>query len=107
MKNLILSAIMMAFIFTSCDSQTGKTETSTSEHDAVLQQNTHACSMHPEITGVKGDKCSKCDMELTAMTHHDANAGHMYACSMHPEITGVKGDKCSKCGMELTEAVKK
>lgn len=35
MKNLILSAIMMAFIFTSCDSQTGKTETSTSERDWV------------------------------------------------------------------------
>ncbi len=25
----------------------------------------YACPMHPEITGKKGDKCSKCGMELT------------------------------------------
>ena len=26
----------------------------------------YACSMHPEITGKKGDKCSKCSMDLVA-----------------------------------------
>ena len=25
---------------------------------------THACSMHPDVKGKEGDKCSKCDMSL-------------------------------------------
>ncbi|TAK35388.1 MAG: DUF3347 domain-containing protein [Saprospiraceae bacterium] len=33
----------------------------TSEQPATL----YACSMHPEVTGKKGEKCSKCGMELT------------------------------------------
>lgn len=33
----------------------------TAQNDSQL----YACSMHPEITGKKGDKCSKCGMELT------------------------------------------
>ena len=27
----------------------------------------YACPMHPEITGEKGDKCSKCNMLLTVV----------------------------------------
>jgi hypothetical protein len=27
----------------------------------------YACSMHPEITGKEGDKCSKCGMKLELM----------------------------------------
>jgi hypothetical protein len=33
------------------------------EHTDVL----YACPMHPEITGKKGDKCSKCKMLLTVV----------------------------------------
>jgi hypothetical protein len=36
---------------------------------------THACPMHPEITGAAGDKCSECGMDLTAITG-DEHAGH-------------------------------
>ncbi len=38
----------------------------------------YACPMHPEITGKKGDKCSKCGMELTevkGMTTPAATSG--------------------------------
>ncbi|MDA0194029.1 MAG: heavy metal-binding domain-containing protein [Bacteroidetes bacterium] len=28
----------------------------------------YACSMHPEVTGIKGDKCSKCGMDLELLT---------------------------------------
>jgi hypothetical protein len=106
MKNLILSAIIMASVFTSCDSKTEKPDTATPQNPTVQQQPTHACSMHPEITGFKGDKCSSCNMEMSEMAHYDENSAQMYACSMHQEVTGKKGDKCSKCGMELTEKVK-
>ncbi|MFV0484532.1 MAG: heavy metal-binding domain-containing protein [Bacteroidales bacterium] len=64
-----------------------------------VKNNTHACSMHPEVKGIDGDKCSKCGMKLTPIA--------TYACPMHPEITGAKGDKCSKCGMELKLVVPK
>jgi hypothetical protein len=38
---------------------------------------TYACPMHPEVTGVKGDKCSKCGMDLTEMTGED-HSGHSH-----------------------------
>ncbi len=34
-----------------------------------------ACPMHPEITGVKGDKCSQCGMDLTPVSEDD-HKGH-------------------------------
>jgi rRNA maturation protein Nop10 len=74
-----------------------------------MAEATHVCPMHSEITGLKGDTCSKCGMDLVAsadesgeMEHTDMAATH--ACPMHPEITGLEGDTCSKCGMDLTLA---
>jgi nitrous oxide reductase accessory protein NosL len=67
MKNVILSSLMMAFLLTSCGSKTN--ETKTAETVAVSDSaKTHACPMHPGITGKKGDKCSECKMELTEIT---------------------------------------
>ncbi len=43
--------------------------------DGMVDQ-TYACSMHPEITGNKGDKCSKCGMELTAVESEDNHSEH-------------------------------
>lgn len=72
MKNTIISAIAMAFIFTACNSNNAKTETTkdttATAKEATTSQATeqlYACSMHPEVTGKKGDKCSKCGMELS------------------------------------------
>lgn len=63
MKNVILSAIAMAFILVSCNQKSKETETKPSISETSSQL--YACSMHPEVTGKKGDKCSKCGMELT------------------------------------------
>ncbi len=72
MKNLIISAIAMAFVFIACSSDNTKSEstTDTTANAAKAETKTsaeqlYACSMHPEVTGKKGDKCSKCGMELT------------------------------------------
>ena len=35
----------------------------------------YACPMHPEIKGAKGDKCSKCGMDLTKVNEDD-HKGH-------------------------------
>jgi uncharacterized protein YcfL len=64
MKNITLSSLLLAFLLTSCGSKT--TETKTAETVVVNDSTkTHACPMHPEITGKKGDKCPDCKMELT------------------------------------------
>ena len=63
MKTLIITAIL-AITLISCNNknnekESSKTETSTNSNELF------ACSMHPEVTGKKGENCSKCGMELT------------------------------------------
>ncbi|WP_394990734.1 DUF3347 domain-containing protein [Emticicia sp.] len=65
MKNLMFSAIAMAFVFTACNANNNKTSDTKASQLALSQEQVYACSMHPEVTGKKGDKCSKCGMELT------------------------------------------
>ena len=77
MKNTIISAIAMAFVFTACSSNNAKNETT---------------------------KDSTTTTKEVATT---PSAEQLYACSMHSEVIWKKGDKCSKCGMELTVPVKK
>ncbi len=116
MKNVILSAIVMAFVMVSCNQKSKETESTKTETSSEL----YACPMHPEVTGKKGESCSKCGMELTEpvtqtqTTHEEKKtestktetSSELYACPMHPEVQGKKGEMCSKCGMELTEPVK-
>ncbi|MFV5694664.1 DUF3347 domain-containing protein [Flavobacterium sp. LB3P122] len=64
MKNIILSSIACALLFTACYQKNKQTET-TNPASAKSSSELYACSMHPEITGKKGETCSKCGMELT------------------------------------------
>lgn len=86
----------------------------------------YACPMHPEVTGNKGDRCAKCQMELKEShapavfccpIHRECTSkmrGNCpkcgtpmeqpvlpYICPMHPEQKGIKGDRCPKCNMPL------
>ena len=81
MKNLIyLSLILLLAI--ACNSKTAKSEPTsdgaiTKTDTAAVGQvdnsddaksetkQLYACPMHPEVQGKKGEKCSKCGMELT------------------------------------------
>lgn len=83
MKNIIFSAILMAFVMTSCNQKNKDMDTNNSE------------TMHHDSTIVDHDSKTM------------GSDSKMYACPMHPEVTGKKGDKCSKCGMDLTEEVTK
>jgi hypothetical protein len=60
----------------------------------------YSCPMHPEVTGDKPGKCSKCGMDLTKSKKEQMK---MYTCPMHPEVTSDKPGKCSKCGMDLVK----
>ena len=64
MKNVILSAVAMVFVLVSCNQKNKQGETSATETAETTSQ-LYACSMHPEVTGKKGDECSKCGMELS------------------------------------------
>ena len=122
MKRTILTfATIIAFtagtlLITSCSSSSSDQDESTELHEEdahtdgeakTTAEATHVCPMHPEETGLEGDKCSKCGMDLVASTTDEGGMEHVdatHVCPMHHEVTGLEGDKCSKCGMDLTLA---
>ncbi|MGZ8558344.1 MAG: heavy metal-binding domain-containing protein [Chitinophagaceae bacterium] len=78
MKNVILSGLAMAFLFVACNANTDSTKEATpnetittdttvktENRSPVVAGQQYACSMHPEVTGKKGERCHKCNMELT------------------------------------------
>ena len=114
-KSILTIGTILAFtagstLFTSCGSNTQHEDESTEQSDMdselidTMAEATHVCPMHPEITGLEGDKCSKCGMDLVASADTDGEMKMTHACPMHPGITGLEGDTCSKCGMDLTLA---
>ena len=117
MKKSILAIVtILAFtagstLFTSCGSSTNHDDESTeqraadSDNSGTVAEATHVCPMHTDITGLEGDTCSKCGMDLVASVDTDSEmVATTHSCPMHPEITGLAGDTCSKCGMDLTLA---
>ncbi|MBW3141202.1 efflux RND transporter periplasmic adaptor subunit [Ferrimonas balearica] len=107
-KTRIATAIVVALaltpvVWTLAHAAPGQAPQSAS-HSAVAH--THACPMHPEETGMEGDRCPICNMFLTAaVDDHSDHAGHTHACPMHPEETGMEGDRCAICNMFLTAEV--
>jgi outer membrane biosynthesis protein TonB len=88
MQKIIISAFIMALLsFTACNSNNTKT-TGNAEEQSAAQ---FSCSMHPEIIGNKGDKCSKCGMELTepvaakAEEHNHNDGEHQQANSTNAD----------------------
>ena len=108
----ILAFTASSTLFTSCGPKTQSEDESTEQSEMISEQNdamakvTHVCPMHLDITGLEGDTCSKCGMDLVASADTDGEkkVAVTHACPMHPEITGLEGDTCSKCGMDLTLA---
>lgn len=77
MKTLFLTAFL-AITLVSCNHKTKETPHNTS----VNSNEIFACPMHPDVTGKKGEDCSKCGMELTEpvaqkeATHNDNDEAH-------------------------------
>lgn len=81
MKNLIYSLLLL-LLLVGCNSK-AKSETAMPESSLQTTETTtavpvdttaaekpateelYACPMHPEVKGKKGEKCSKCGMDLT------------------------------------------
>ncbi|MFV5700615.1 DUF3347 domain-containing protein [Flavobacterium sp. XS2P12] len=64
MKNIILSSIACAFLFTACNQKNKETEAGKPVATKTTSE-LYSCPMHPEITGEKGAECPECGMELT------------------------------------------
>ena len=93
MKKLILFVVGIAtstLIFAKVD----QSKITPAKADTT-QQAAYTCPMHPDVTGTKTDKCSKCGMALSPAKY--------FACRMHADVNGNKKAKCSKCGMDLVE----
>lgn len=88
MKNVILSAVVMAFVLVSCNQKAKETTTDDSH------------MMGNDSTMMDNDNTMMNDKTKTMENHEK-----MYACPMHPEVQGKLNDKCPKCGMKLTEPV--
>ncbi len=103
MKNLILAiATTTTVLFSACNSNPKNNSTST-EVQSTTDEALYACPMHPEVTGKKGDKCSKCGMDLTepvnatehnhdAMHHHDGDEGKDEMKDENTQITTTTAD---------------
>jgi hypothetical protein len=68
-------------------------------------QDEYFCPMHPDVTSVEADKCSKCGMKLEMRTvespPEESPETATYVCPMHPDEVSDEAGKCSKCGMKL------
>lgn len=110
----IVALIAGTTLFSSCGGGSQQQNaTEQQDHDAMDMDHrqgemaaAYACPMHPEETGKKGDKCSKCGMALEPVKQSGKkmDMAAMASCPMHPEVTGKEGDKCPKCGMALVMA---
>ena len=91
MKNIIFSAIAMAFVLVSCNQKNKEVETTKTTP-----------AMENDGTMIAKDS-TLMDKDSTMMKDSHAK---LYACPMHPEVKGKMNSKCPKCGMKLTEEVK-
>ncbi|MCW1148334.1 DUF3347 domain-containing protein [Flavobacterium lacisediminis] len=98
-KVVILIALVTTLI--SCNKTTkseGVESTSTENNMSDTQKDQlFACPMHPEVTGKKGENCSKCGMELTepvaqAKSEHNHNDG----LHEHKDTTKLKTNEAEK-----------
>ena len=55
----------------------------------------YACPMHPEVTGKKGDKCSKCGMALELVTAEDRKR------DLHKDANSQEQAHCAMCGKAI------
>lgn len=90
MKKLIILTAISAFTFSACSTHgTGENKTTNTAVGDSTQL--YACSMHPEVTGKKGEKCSKCGMDLTEpVSKNKAEHDHNDGKHSHDEATVIK-----------------
>ena len=64
MKKVFISVMLLATELVSCNHKSSDSKANTAISSADSTQ-FYSCSMDPVIIGKKGEKCSKCGMDLT------------------------------------------
>jgi len=59
------AALTVAVLFMACGNNNSKNNGTAETINPADSNKLYACPMHPEVTGKKGEKCTKCGMELT------------------------------------------
>ena len=97
MKKIKFLATLFLMVAVSTGSSFGQKAKAKKEVTSAV----YVCSMHPKMTGKKGDKCPTCGMALVEKKAKKEVAA-AYICPMKCE--GSASDKpgdCPKCGMKL------
>ena len=77
MKKIKTSIIAFAVLMTTmmaCNNVENKKDETSDISEEIVQDYTHACSMHPEVKGMEGYKCTKCGMDLQPIKKDEINA---------------------------------
>lgn len=77
MKKIKTSIIAFAVLMTTmiaCNNVENKKSKTSDISEEIVQNYTHACSMHPEVKGIEGYKCTKCGMNLQPIKKDEINA---------------------------------
>ncbi|WP_255555208.1 heavy metal-binding domain-containing protein [Flavobacterium sp. NKUCC04_CG] len=103
-KNTLLGLTVAVTTLTACNKTANKDNTPemTTEQHANHDQ-VYACPMHPEVTGAKGDKCSKCGMELQAV-NKQAAAEIAVKISTTPAV--IEAGKSTNLAIAVTDGLK-
>lgn len=91
----IATAVSAALLLTSCgnsgsEHQHADAESADHQHGAGDQEEAYACPMHPEVTGKKGDKCSKCGMDLVLVDKKASSNEYFMAFNATPAVEAGK-----------------
>ncbi len=90
MNKLFLAVATIAMFLAACNNNPKQAE-STSTNSTEQTNQKFACSMHPEVIGNKGEKCSKCGMELTEpVTQKEETHNHDDGSHEHESKTTVE-----------------
>lgn len=103
-KNTLLGITVAVTTLTACNKAANKdnsAEMNTEQH--ANHDQAYACPMHPEVTGAKGDKCSKCGMELQAVSK-EATAELAVKISTTPAV--IEAGKSTNLTVAVTDGIK-
>lgn len=101
LKKILFVGIVSIAMLSACNNSEKKqksTDMSAHQHEDV--ESNYACSMHPEVTGKKGEKCSKCGMELEPIATEKVKSFEV-KLSSNPEA--IEAGKSAKLSISITE----
>lgn len=111
MRYFLFISTAVIVLLAACNSNSADKNSGNAEANIKPATDTglYACSMHPEVTGKKGEKCSKCGMELTEKVTEKPAAppaapADSSSTKTEPPVVNVKTVAQSKVSIEAIVA---